>query len=351
MKVIIICLLLILNIIFLVYFLRFKTVNVNFYKCPHKLNHKILNKFYKNFNFSNNFDIYMPCGYNYIEQELEKFDVPKETKYIFGLKNCDKIVSKNRLWEILRYTGTMPSSYVLPVEYDKVSLELDRGNILIAKKNLQRKLGLKIIENKKDLNDVVKEEFKICQVFLRDALLINERKINLRVYLMVIYKDDKLRFYIHQNGKCLYTKLKNQEKFDFESHITSFNMDQDIYLENPHNFDELRKIVEWNRLWKNIKNNLRRVCEAIGKELRQPDKFKSVMCFQLFGLDYLVNKDLGVYLLEINKGPDMIPKNEKDDLLKTKIYEDTFNMVGLYNLGWNRNRYEKIYEHKFSYKK
>ena len=348
--IIVLVLIIILNIIYLIYDLRFRKKKVNFYKCPHKLNHQILNKILVDYNYTDNFELYLPCGYNYIETELDKIQIPKNTKYIFGLKNCDKIVSKNNLWVLLRNTGTMPQSYLLPYEKENVKLELERGKILIGKKNLQRKLGLKIIENKDDLENAVKEDFKIAQVFLKDILLINERKVNLRVYLMIIYENYKLRFYVYQNGKCLYTNQKNQEKFDFESHITSFNMNQEIYDKNPHDFDELKKKINFGEIWRNIKDNLRRVCGGIAEELKQPNKFKDKVCFQLFGLDYLVGEDMKVYLLEINKGPDMLPKNDKDEKLKTKVYEDTFNMVGLYNLGWGRNRYEKIYEYNFSNK-
>lgn len=340
--IIVLVLLILLNFIYLVYDLRFKKVRTNFYKCPEKLNHKILNKILVNYNYSNNFELYLPCGYNYIEHELDEFEIPKNTKYIFGLKNCDKIVSKNNLWVLLKDTKTMPESYLLPFEKDKILFELRKGKTLIAKKNLQRKLGLKFIENIKDLEDAIKDDFKIAQLFLKDTLLINERKVNLRVYIMIIYQNNKLNFYVYQNGKCLYTNNKNQDKFDFESHITSFNMNQDIYNENPHNFDELKKIVNWKLIWNNINDNLKRVCRRISHELIQPDKFRGITCFQLFGLDYLVDKELNVYLLEINKGPDMLPKNDKDEELKTKVYEDTFNMVGLYNIGWRRNRYKKI---------
>ena len=33
--------------------------------------------------------------------------------------------------------------------------------------------------------------------------------------------------------------------------------------------------------------------------------------FQLFGLDYIFDNDLNVYLLELNKGPDMSSKQIK----------------------------------------
>ena len=49
------------------------------------------------------------------------------------------------------------------------------------------------------------------------------------------------------------------------------------------------------------------------------------------------------YLLEINKGPDMIPKNEKDILLKKKIYNDTISTSNLLN-NFNNHSFKLIYK-------
>ena len=51
--------------------------------------------------------------------------------------------------------------------------------------------------------------------------------------------------------------------------------------------------------------------------------------FQLFGLDYIFDDNLNVYLLELNKGPDMTSKNDKDYVLKYRIYEDLLNKAGI----------------------
>ena len=51
--------------------------------------------------------------------------------------------------------------------------------------------------------------------------------------------------------------------------------------------------------------------------------------FQLFGLDYIFDNNLNIFLLEINKGPDMNSVNDKDYKLKYNIMEDVFIKVGL----------------------
>ena len=46
----------------------------------------------------------MPCGYNYVEGELESLgkDQITKNKRIFAISGCDKIASKNNLWKILK---------------------------------------------------------------------------------------------------------------------------------------------------------------------------------------------------------------------------------------------------------
>ena len=59
------------------------------------------------------------------------------------------------------------------------------------------------------------------------------------------------------------------------------------------------------------------------------DILKNNTSFQLFGLDYIFDNDLNIYLLEINKGPDMNSYNSTDYKLKYGIMEDVFIKVGL----------------------
>ena len=51
--------------------------------------------------------------------------------------------------------------------------------------------------------------------------------------------------------------------------------------------------------------------------------------FQLFGCDIAPDKDLNVKLIEINKGPDLGGKDERDIALKRKDLIDIFNIVGI----------------------
>merc|ERR1712070_165107 len=67
-----------------------------------KLNTKIFNK--HNIVYSENSDIFIPCGYNSVEKQLKEYKPLNKNQNIYAVSGCDKIVSKNNLWKILHDT-------------------------------------------------------------------------------------------------------------------------------------------------------------------------------------------------------------------------------------------------------
>ena len=63
--------------------------------------------------------------------------------------------------------------------------------------------------------------------------------------------------------------------------------------------------------------------------------------FQLFGCDVAPDSKLGCKLMEINKGPDMNAKDERDKQVKTTVQTDIFNIVEDNNL--SKTNFIKIF--------
>ena len=143
-------------------------------------------------------------------------------------------------------------------------------------------------------------------------------------------------------------KIQIMNYFDKESHITSYKMDNNIYNINPYNFKDLKEYFSkklkrnWFVIWNDILNIFKDLSKACYKEFKQPNNLKDKICFQLFGCDVIFDNNFKPYLLEINKGPDMIPKIEKDFILKEKIYFDTINILKLFNK--KNNSFKLIYK-------
>jgi hypothetical protein len=334
---------------------------ITYYKCSEKPNNTLLSSILKDHDINlqkNGFDLYMPCGYNNIENEMSENIF--YGKYIFGLKGCDKIVSKNSIWSILEMTygrnfasKIMPETFVLSNnnQLDLAFDQIKNKKILICKKNLQRKMGLKFAQNKKELEECVKQDFKVAQKFMINTLTIKGRKINIRIYYVIKKIGNKITFFLHKNGKILYTNKKSKGNISFDTHITSYQMDSNIYKNEglPHSIDDLREFLgedKTNIIWKKIEDKMIFLSRAIGDVFYDEMHYNKI-CFQLFGVDVIVTENGEPFILEINKGPDMIPKCEEDKKLKKIIYEDTMRIGGVIGWKFRKNGFCIIHQHCF----
>ncbi len=325
--------------------------SLSYYRCENKVLGKVLNNVFKKNNIvktNEDWDIYIPCGYNNVENELKEIIINNKlkNKYIFGINGCDSIVSKNKIWgSLVKCFGREYASKLMPESYilgDPDEMTIFRNNfkhngneIYIMKKNLQRKEGLKLTKNYIEIMGGTADDYRVVQKYITDLYLINDRKVNLRVYLLVVIKDNTIYFYLSDIGKCIYTNKKyNDNNLDFESNITSYHLDMNVYKENPRSFDELRQYINRNGhnsklLFDNIELLIRDVSKCISNSLYQSKNIKGTITFQLFGGDIIFDTNLHPYLLEFNKGPDMIPRDDLDEIMKNTIQTDLFQVINI----------------------
>lgn len=53
------------------------------------------------------------------------------------------------------------------------------------------------------------------------------------------------------------------------------------------------------------------------------------LCFELYGFDVILDKDLKPWLLEVNVLPSLSSSSELDKKIKTALMSDTFNLIGV----------------------
>jgi hypothetical protein len=341
------------------------TQNYKYYRCNNKMLGTILKDIFDNNNITQSNDdwnIYIPCGYNNVEEELKQISIydkdKNKNKYIFGVNGCDTIVSKNKIWESLvqcygrkEASKLMPESYVLEnpneMEIFRKNFNPSSNEIYILKKNVQRKEGLKLTKDYFEILDGKNDNYKVVQKYITDLYLINERKVNLRVYLLIVIKNNIKYFYLCKIGKCIYTNKKyNDNDLDFESNITSYNLDMTVYNENPRHFNELIKYINENnsnddgyKLFNNIETFMKKISVCLSQNLYQSKNINGSITFQLFGIDIIFDKKLHPYLLEMNKGPDMTPRDDIDRLMKNTVQQDMLKTVGILNNDNNNSFY------------
>ena len=282
---------------------------------------------------------------------------PSKNNYIFILNNPDDIVAKEYLWKnLINYYGLeetlklVPMTYVLENDKDKKLLENNYipNKLFILKKNVQRQEGIKITD---DLNEILENtnEYILAQELIQNPYLVKGRKINLRVYVLVICEKDNYKVYMYNDGFMYYTKeLFKKNSNNNDNNITTGYIDRWIYDTHPLTHTDFKKYVDSNKnlnkyelklksseinisnyIFSNITNLVKKVFTVFYKKIGNGKKLYNTKSFQLFGLDVAINEDLNAILMEVNKGPDVGSKDERDGKLKKGLLKDIFKTINI----------------------
>jgi len=328
-------------------------------------------------------ELYFPCGFNNVELELNKFRFVDKTNTEYNLKNkvfmgvlgCDKLCSKNEIWNKLQsYYNTEEASKIMPLSFiiknqndllklkdiENEMIQQNKKSIYILKNNNQGKKGLymtdnilSLIENKTDIinniNDSIYKndkiyEYKVIQKYITNPFLINKRKLNIRLYVLIInIKKLNTKWYLFKDGKCIYnnkdynklTSLLTDNLQDKEQHFTSLNLDYNyVYndLGNPETLDELNNYIgnnDYNYLLIKILDKLKKIKYVYntGNVLNNKDNLKKNITLQYFGIDVILDDKLEPYILEFNKGPEMKYNSPNDEKMKNDMVYTTLNIA------------------------
>lgn len=308
---------------------------------------KVAEKF-KMKNNSKEWEYYFPCEYNTCEEKVKEFEGTKENKKIYLVDGCDWPASKIHLWKLLKdYYGDkaeslMPKTYLLDdlddlknikSHFDKNTTK-KKGHMYILKNYAQRQEGLKLVNSYQDILSGYNEGYFLVQDYLYNPYLISNHKINFRYYTLIVCRGGKVEGYIHDAGFVYYTpKFYDEKDMDFDKHITTGYIDRKIYDTNPLTLDDFRAHLEKespgsSKLWNsNVNKLMHDIIEAISMKVCKNKKLQHHTLFQLFGSDVAPCMDLTASLMEINKGPDLDAKDERDKAIKYSVQEDIFKVV------------------------
>lgn len=338
-----------------------------------------------------------PCGYNNIDDEIKQLPInvdtyEKDKKRVFIIDGADEITAKNYLWKnILKHHGLTkallmsPNTYLLtdPEKSEDIKrLEKDHypGKLYIMKKNVQRQTGLEITD---DIEKIKKnaDSYVLAQELLQDSYLVSGRKINLRVYIVVICYESETNVYVFNNGFMYYTKqmfTKGDKTPD--NHITTGYVERDVYHKNPLTHTDFKLYLDMDENQKYHESNNPKVLSEIEKTIKTQGlsisktvfdrikkliadifiTFKGRICrknntngepipifkdysVQIFGADVAINDQLQPQIIEINKGPDLSPKDDRDGTVKRKLVSDVLELLGLKTYS-NENGLELVLE-------
>jgi hypothetical protein len=293
-------------------------------------------------------DYFIPCTYDYCERDAITLEKTSSDKKLFLIDGCDVIASKIDLWRkiedqfgenAIKY---MPQTHIISDDnfvekftnhYNANKLKR-HDQMYVLKNYRQRQEGIKLTRDLDTIINGAKDGWLLAQDYQYDPYLIDKRKINFRYYLLIICKDNVVSGYVHKNGFVYYTAdYYDEQDIDFTKHITTGYVDRIVYETNPLTLEDFRNHLEEkqegsSKTWDNNANDLlKNTMLALSKRICTNMKLQNHLKFQLFGCDLAPRSDLSCTLMEINKGPDLNCKDDRDCNVKRKVQDDIFSIV------------------------
>lgn len=292
-----------------------------------------------------NSTIYMFETQNIVDNLIDTLKIGQYVQYIFGIKGTDKIVSKSALALHMRVKlephivrSILPVTYIYGRNEDMIALyhtlKKNQG-MYILKKNIQRQEGNLISQDPNTIINGATLDYIVVQKLLLNPLLINNRKINLRIYLLVCVDKDEASFYIYNDGFIYYSPEKwDKYSTNPQVHITTGYINRQIYNENPLTLKDLKDFIgdeQYSTLWGNIVDLMKHVKTTYKDIIYELNNQYNAKFVSIFGCDVAPDDTLSTKLIEINKGPDLSYKDERDKEVKYNMVYDAFNIMGILN--------------------
>lgn len=238
-------------------------------------------------------------------------------------------------------------SHIIPNTIDLGNIKNDKkflknNKIYILKKDmLQQQKGLYLSNDEKEILELSKnKEYVVIQEFLENPFIIHDtlpsgeiinRKINLRIYVLVIVDHGRLKVFLYKNGFVYYTPLSFEYSLNKNKTITTGYIDRSVYERNPLTLKDLKCYVEsknynYDIFWSLLELKFASVFKAY-KESWKKNNSQNVH-YQIFGADVEPNSDFDdLKIIEFNKGPDLDAKDHRDKELKDNMFKDSLKIV------------------------
>jgi hypothetical protein len=136
---------------------------------------------------------------------------------------------------------------------------------------------------------------------------------------------------MYHNGFVYYTPKKFiKDSVNPDHNITTGYIDRKVYDENPMTFEELSIHMGSKRyelLFGNVLEMFRLLKPAFTQLINKYNKLYDTTSFMIMGCDVAPHENLSVKLMEINKGPDLTYKDDRDKAVKLHLVSDMWKII------------------------
>lgn len=238
-----------------------------------------------------------------------------------------------------------PKTYLLPNEYiemvsafSKAEMEGERYNYWIMKPCANsRGRGISVFNS---VSAISYGEPMIVQEYLKNPLLLNGFKFDMRIYV-VVTSFNPLEAFVHREGfarlSTVRFSLDPEQIANRFVHLTNSSVQEHSRTKKQApdakfsgtkiSLEQLKSQlytqgIEFGDIW-------RQVTEIVVKSLAacQIDIPYNPCCFELFGYDVIIDSNLKCWLIEVNSSPSLGILNLLDDIVKIKLTDDLIDLV------------------------
>ena len=216
-----------------------------------------------------------------------------------------------------------------------------------------------IIKRKKKSNIYISNEI-IIQKYLDSPLLYRKRKFDIRCFVLVdwnlnvffckeghlkassfIYDINNINKFIHITNHSFQKKSNKFEQFECGNEI-SYNDFKNYLIEENISLDNFSKII--NKMKFLVKLSFK----SVGEKLM---KTPNVLCFELFGYDFIVDREFNPWILEINNNPGLSISSPVIEKIIPRMMDDAFRLTidKIFNTQYSSDCIDKNGNYKTKY--
>lgn len=201
------------------------------------------------------------------------------------------------------------------------------------------------------LKNMPTNEHMICQLYINRPLLIDGFKFDLRVYALITCVDP-LRMYVYNEGLARfatspYRMPKGHNTTNMYMHLTNYSVNKhsrtyskDDESGSKRKFSTLNRLLSAKgydvvSLWNNIDDVVVKTVISAWPVLKHnyhasfPSHDISQACFEILGIDIIIDQSMKPWLLEVNHSPSFHVDGQVDTEVKLPLIRDTFKMLNV----------------------
>ena len=192
----------------------------------------------------------------------------------------------------------------------------------------------------------------ILQKYIEQPLLYNKRKFDIRIWVLItnnlelyVFKEGHLKAtsinydieskncYVHLTNYSVQKYNENFSKFEYGNEISFDQFEEN--LKTDYNLDLKVRDVIMNK----IKNIIKITFNAVKDKINDNNKKG---CFEIFGYDFMLDKDLNPFLIEVNTNPGLEISSPLISKLVPRMIDDAFRLTidKIFGINYTEDVYE-----------